>query len=551
MKHFVSFMRNSLPAFFLCLSFFVLSNSLNGNNLERPRIQGMSSDNSYYYYSLIPPISENSPTPDNCKCKFYQDAVNKEIQHYYRLCQGTSVIGDPYEKSGIFNQYETMELCNSGIDYEKKNESFKVLKASDTFKKPLPTNQWHSSLAWKIGLFSNTTRKSEDYFSSPMFALPLSYKTESEGLNLGYNDTAIVYKSSTYGYPRSYTFPHNSELIIGVGNGDMNETSLIKAFDSVLDNHSDWAVTALWRDESKNQIMSSTFAHGLPFTYFETPHDNAIIKVIPSNKLTYFTYTLENIDGDYIKDGKTEFYIPIKVPNKDFVAVSTNVKVTYDFNSQGQDLREEDYTQFNSAPSTNWEFYTTEEGAIQKITLLNNPSLSFQNLSKGKITLEIWVSNHGTNPNGYSVIDNSKAYLKVPFNVNPNNDNKLYLKPQSDNAYNSQLVKNLNSSQKNDSLKTKSFQVINNLNNGVLFTTGEHNYAAFGSVGTTWEVDNENWVLKSNLTGKGYFSIALLPDESSDSTKRDSLFQTFSQYASSFLKSDSGTQVSWQYDKGM
>ena len=50
---------------------FLFSNALSplflfGDYTERVKIQGVSPENSYYYYSLIPPISQDYAIPNHC-----------------------------------------------------------------------------------------------------------------------------------------------------------------------------------------------------------------------------------------------------------------------------------------------------------------------------------------------------------------------------------------------------------------------------------------------------------------------------------------------------
>lgn len=76
-------------------------------------------------------------------------------------------------------------------------------------------------------------------------------------------------------------------------------------------------------------------------------------------------------------------------------------------------------------------------------------------------------------------------------------------------------------------------------NNGssVQLTVNNHNYAVFGPSGSTWSVNGT--ALQSSLNGKNYFSVALLPDNTT------ATFNTFKTYAYSFV---TNSQVNWSYD---
>jgi endoglucanase Acf2 len=79
-----------------------------------------------------------------------------------------------------------------------------------------------------------------------------------------------------------------------------------------------------------------------------------------------------------------------------------------------------------------------------------------------------------------------------------------------------------------------------NANTPVLGVTinGRH-YALFGPTGSTWTGIGTN-VLVNNLGGRNYFSVAVLPDNSTATLAK------FQQYAYSFV---TGTQVNWSYEK--
>jgi endoglucanase Acf2 len=74
--------------------------------------------------------------------------------------------------------------------------------------------------------------------------------------------------------------------------------------------------------------------------------------------------------------------------------------------------------------------------------------------------------------------------------------------------------------------------------NGVIgLTVNGHHYGLFAPAGSTWTINGNN--LQSNLNGKNYYSIALLPDNQA------STLELFRQHAYAFV---TNTQVEWNYD---
>ncbi|WP_416902013.1 glycosyl hydrolase [Micromonospora echinospora] len=75
------------------------------------------------------------------------------------------------------------------------------------------------------------------------------------------------------------------------------------------------------------------------------------------------------------------------------------------------------------------------------------------------------------------------------------------------------------------------------------FTVRGNNYVAYAPTGATWTVSGTR--ISSNLAGRGYFSVALLP-QTSDTATRASLATTYGQYAHAHV---TGTRVSYSYDQ--
>ncbi|MGY1453665.1 glycosyl hydrolase [Streptomyces sp. SS8] len=110
--------------------------------------------------------------------------------------------------------------------------------------KPVPTNDWWSSLAFQ--------RFSANPYSENMYGHPLTYKAVSGGLEVGYpTDHQIV------GGGRQYEFPHEADLTLGIAG--------LNSPDAKADGWSDWTVSPYWSDGSRT--LRATIGHGLPYVY--------------------------------------------------------------------------------------------------------------------------------------------------------------------------------------------------------------------------------------------------------------------------------------------
>ncbi len=69
-----------------------------------------------------------------------------------------------------------------------------------------------------------------------------------------------------------------------------------------------------------------------------------------------------------------------------------------------------------------------------------------------------------------------------------------------------------------------------------------HYYGVFAPTGAIWTVNNDNNQLRSNLNGREYFSVAVLP------TNNIAVLNKFKTYAYSFV---TDTQVNWSYDSSV
>ncbi|MBT2492014.1 glycoside hydrolase [Streptomyces sp. ISL-96] len=110
--------------------------------------------------------------------------------------------------------------------------------------KPLPTNDWWSSLAFQ--------RYGDNPHSTPMYGHPLTYQATAAGLEVGYPTTPAV-----VGEGRQYEYAHKRDLTLGLTG--------LNSPDTKADNWSDWTVTPYWSDGART--LRTTIGHGLPFVY--------------------------------------------------------------------------------------------------------------------------------------------------------------------------------------------------------------------------------------------------------------------------------------------
>lgn len=120
--------------------------------------------------------------------------------------------------------------------------------------KPVPTNDWWSSLAFQ--------RYGDNPYSTPMYGHPLTYQAVSGGLQVGYpTSPAIV------GEGRQYEYAHKADLTLGLTG--------LNSPDTKADSWSDWTVTPYWSDGTRT--LRTTIGHGMPFVYAKGSGGNAQI----------------------------------------------------------------------------------------------------------------------------------------------------------------------------------------------------------------------------------------------------------------------------------
>ncbi len=117
---------------------------------------------------------------------------------------------------------------------------------------PVPTNEWWSSLVWQ--------RYAGNPYGENLYAHPMSFHAQAQGLGVGYPNTAAVVSNGT-----AYEMLHRDDLFVGVAG--------LNAPGVAVDGWSDWTVSPLWTGGGRT--LRATIGHGLPFVHAEATGGNA------------------------------------------------------------------------------------------------------------------------------------------------------------------------------------------------------------------------------------------------------------------------------------
>ena len=128
------------------------------------------------------------------------------------------------------------------------HEDAHPLITSNMNGRPIPTNDWWSSLVWPNQIGGN-----QYLHSLPMWAYPVTYQAKAEGM----------------GMARPVTPPVNGRFHMAGYGVDMVVTGIdgMNAPDARLHDFSDWTVTADFNDGTNH--MRTTIGHGMPYSYYE------------------------------------------------------------------------------------------------------------------------------------------------------------------------------------------------------------------------------------------------------------------------------------------
>ncbi|WP_151193579.1 glycosyl hydrolase [Cysteiniphilum sp. JM-1] len=400
-------------------------------------------------------------------------------------------------------------------------------KVSSQLSSPYPTTDWWSSLIWS---FNN-----QNMFSEAMFPHPLSVKTNAKGLEIGYPQEARVYSHEWQGKilqrNSGYQYPHFADMTVGLDGFNVDKT--------VVDAYSDWTVTSLWQ-QGQNELRA-TFGHGLSFTYFEKKgNKDAVIEFAELKQNHHFSpfnaqvFTLDHINGQYLGSA-TEFAIFI---NANAPGLAVKARISYDFNGDGEYDKVELYSNFaTDADEQSIERYTqNDRGGLDQ----DRSYGQYQHFNNGKVRVEIWQ----TEGQGSLLLDLTQTNVKLPFQL----EAQSYYLDASNHRLTAHMpaVNTVNIGSSNEPRAAGDIaKVWYQSNNTVGVTINNHHYGIFAPHGSQWQRlqhGNNDWVygLRSNLSGKDYFSVAVLPDNTPET------LSFYQKHAFAFVRD---TQVSFEYQK--
>ena len=426
-------------------------------------------------------------------------------------------ISEPITVNTVSAQNVSVGKANYRTDLPAKPDGKprRLMKAkplvSERIVRPAPSNDWCSSLVWP----STSTH------SLAMFPHPLAVKAHDSGLGLGYNPIPSVTDSLKDGKlfqkGSNYKFPYRESMIVGLKG--------MESPNCVLDQQSDWTVTALWKSNSDS--LRATFGHGLPFVYFERESDQpATIKFLKAQSNRHeqpvdpLVYELRGLNGKHTQaDGK--FKLMVNAGKN--VGVGSRARIRYDFDGDGESDRIETFSMMATDPAdASWETYSDQSHALDS-KLSRGEKQDFKN---GVVTLEFWKC-FGK---GQVQLDLESSKVELPIEDGtrfPWEIGVLEKRPVA------AVVK---TAEEGSSLASVFYRAKNVI--GV--TVNRTHYGLFAPTGATWSPEGESVdELSSALNGKNYFSVAVLPDANPDTVK------WFAKHAFAFV---ADTKVEYRYD---
>ena len=367
---------------------------------------------------------------------------------------------------------------------------------SENLTGPVPTNDWWSSLVWPM----------HSPHSMPMFPHPLAVQAHADGLGIGYTSEPVVsdhLKDGTaFQVGSDYRYPYRESLRIGLEGMETSET--------LVDHFSDWAVTALW--EQGDDALRATFAHGSPFVFFERTGDRPLQIKFRAAKVDATRQPVAPLVAEWknitAKHSGSPGQIELAVNAGEVAGIGTRARLVYDFDGDGKTDRVETFGLFATDPiADSWETYTSEK---QKL----DPGLSrgeMRDFENGSIRLEFWKCfGEGT-----VELDAGKSKLSLPDGStrNPGTGTRVTgdKKPGAADVFVAEK------------------QALG------ISINGSH-FGIFAPAGTELAIDNDS--IATNLAGKDYLSVAVLPDAS------PATFKKFQAHAYAFLRD---TKVSYRY----
>ena len=384
--------------------------------------------------------------------------------------------------------------------------------ASDRFVGPTPTNDWCSSLIWPSG----------SEHSLAMFPHPLALKANESGLGMGYNPIVSVTDSLKDGKlfqkGSNYKFPYRQSMTVGLKD--------VTSSNCVLDQQSDWAVTALWQSESDQ--LRATFGHGLPMVYFERQGTQPVqIQFSKANldrhktPVASIVFEQSGINGTHNQaDGK--YTLSVNAGNK--IGVGSKVRISYDFDGDGKTDRVEVSSVMPTDPvASSWETFSDKSHPLEE-------KLSYgekQDFKDGIVTVEFWK----VFGEGQVELDLESSKFELPIE----NGTRF---PWATGALEKRSVAAVVKTAEEGTGKAEVFYRDKNV---IGATVNQTHYGFFAPSGATWlpagdDIDE----LSSDLAAKNYFSVAVLPDAEPETVK------WFQRFAFAF---PSDTKIDYQYDE--
>ena len=382
---------------------------------------------------------------------------------------------------------------------------------------PVPSNDWCSSLVWPM----------HSSHSLPMFAHPLAMQAHSDGLGIGYNPLPRVSDRRENGKivqaGTDYRYSYQESLLVGLKG--------MRSDNCVLDRYSDWTVTALWRhlqpDSGKSSELRATFGHGLPFVYFKKKGDAPILVRFTGAKVDRsqtpvnpMVFELSGITAT-CSDEKSKFQLAVDAFQN--AGIGSKARLSYDFEGDGRVDRVETFGLMATDPSSeSWETYSSDKQPIDPLLTYGE----FADFENGTVKFEFWKC-FG---DGDLRLDLSQCSLNLPIE-----NGRFFL--TSGNKLSEHHGAGL--AVLDGGENTTQAKVFYRDENVLGVTVNETHYGLFAPAGARWPAGDRLDEATTDLAGKDFFSVAVLPDANSKTIER------FEQFAFAFV---TDTRVDFHYD---
>ena len=366
----------------------------------------------------------------------------------------------------------------------------------------IPTNDWWSSLVWPM----------HSPHSMAMFPHPLAVQAHADGLGIGYTSTPVISDhlkdGKVFQTGTEYRYPFRQSLLVGLDGIETKAT--------VLDDFSDWAVTALWKADGDE--LRATIAHGSPFVYFDKQSDRPIrIKFsaakVDRTREPIDPYTVE-WNGINARHNGRPGAIRLSVNAGASPGIGSKARIVYDFDGDGESDRTETFQLFATDPVPgSWEIYSSENQGIDPGTTRGE----MQDFTNGTVRLEFW-----------------KCFGEGALELNPSAS-----QVELPDGTTRPLGEAASASVGAGDQRTGAAKVFHDGGQTLGLTINGSHFGIFAPLGSELAIEDDTLV--SGLGGKSYFSVAALPDSAPATLER------FKEFAFAFLRD---TRISYRYDPG-